>query len=78
MIEQIRNDLKVAMKAGDSFKVSVLRGVLAVIQNSSIEKKAELTDDEIITVIQKESKKTTPVILSSPVFIYCRLVMGIL
>ncbi len=40
--EKIQNDLKGAMKSGDSFKLSVLRMVSAAIHNKEIEKRTKL------------------------------------
>ncbi len=50
------------MKSGDSFTVGVLRFVNAALHNKAIEKRGkgqseELTDDEVIEVLQKEVKK---------------------
>lgn len=57
MIDKVRNDLNQALKNGDKQVVSVLRGIIAVIQNAEIAKRTPLTDEEIINVLQKESKK---------------------
>lgn len=60
-IERINNDLKVALKSGDSLKVSTLRMVLAAVHNREIEKRSKskeaLTDEEIVDVLRKELKK---------------------
>jgi uncharacterized protein YqeY len=51
-------DMKAAMKAKEEGKVrlSVIRMVRAAIKNTEIEKKAELTDDQIIEVLAREVK----------------------
>ncbi len=59
MRENIQTDLKMAMIAGEKDQVMVLRGLLAQIQNAEISKKASLSDDEAISLLQKEVKKRT-------------------
>ena len=56
MNEKIAEDLKVAMKSGDKFKLSVLRMLKSALQLDSISKKHELSDDEVISVIKKQVK----------------------
>ena len=56
--EKINEDLKTAMKAGDTMKVSTLRMLKAAISNAAIQKgKAVLEDGEILEVIQKSLKQ---------------------
>ena len=56
--EQIDADLKTAMKAGDSQKVSTLRMLKAASSNQAIQKgKSSLEDGEIHEVIQKTIKQ---------------------
>lgn len=62
LIEQINDDLKEALKAGDSFTVEVLRGVNAVFKNKSIEKRGkgleeELKEEEVLEILGREVKK---------------------
>ena len=58
MIKQtIQKDQIVAMKTKDPFKVQTLRYILAQIKNKEIDQKIELSDDEVINLIRKESKK---------------------
>ena len=54
---KIEQDLKQALKARDSFKLDVLRMLVAGIRNKEIEKKGELDKDEILAVIKSEVKK---------------------
>ncbi|MBR1376704.1 MAG: GatB/YqeY domain-containing protein [Bacilli bacterium] len=56
MRERILNDLKEAMKAQDKEKLAVIRMVKGAIQMQELDKKSELTDDEVIGVIAKEIK----------------------
>ncbi len=55
--EKIMADMKEAMKAKDAAKVSTLRLLLSEIKNREIDKRGELTDDEVIAVIQKAVKQ---------------------
>ncbi|MDZ4209805.1 MAG: GatB/YqeY domain-containing protein [Candidatus Curtissbacteria bacterium] len=57
ILEQIQNDLKEAMKAGETDKVSALRFLLSQIKNREIDKRAELTDEEIVSVNPKQAKQ---------------------
>lgn len=50
-------DLKTAMKAGDSLKVSVLRLLKSEIKYTEIANGKPLADDELIQVVSKEGKK---------------------
>lgn len=56
MKEKLLNDLKEAMKNKEKEKLSVIRMVKGAIQLEEINKKRELTDDEIITIIAKQIK----------------------
>lgn len=56
MLTRITNDLTIAMKSGDKFTLSVLRMLKSALKNEEINKKAPLTDDEILAVIRKQVK----------------------
>ena len=56
MRERILEDLKTAMKAQDKKTLSVIRMVKGAMQMEELNKKAELTDDEVIAVIAKQIK----------------------
>ena len=56
MRDRILNDLKEAMKAQDKETLSVIRMVKGAMQMQELDKKAPLTDDEVIGVIAKEIK----------------------
>ena len=56
MRNQILEDLKTAMKNQDKEKLSVIRMVKGAIQMSELNKKHELSDEEVIDVISKEIK----------------------
>ena len=55
--EKLQQDVKDALKSGDSKKRMVLGMVLAAIKNKEIEKRSELSDDDVISVIASEIKK---------------------
>ena len=60
--QQINNNLKEALKSGDSFKVGVLRMLNSSLHNREIEKKGKgqepvLNDDDVIEVLSREAKK---------------------
>ncbi|MGB9667371.1 MAG: GatB/YqeY domain-containing protein [Thermosulfidibacteraceae bacterium] len=55
--ERISNDMKEAMKNKDSVKVSALRLLLSEIKNKEIDKRGDLSDEEILAVIQKAVKQ---------------------
>lgn len=55
--------MKTAMKAGDSGKLTTLRGLISVLNNKGIEKRAKtgteepMTDEEVTTALLTEAKK---------------------
>ena len=55
--EKIQQDVKDALKSGDTRKRMVLGMVMAAIKNKEIEKHGELTDEEVVAVISSEIKK---------------------
>ncbi len=55
--EKLTEDLKVAMKAGEAQKRDVLRMLTSAIKNKEIEKRVELTDEQVLEVISSEVKK---------------------
>lgn len=56
MFETIKKDLINSMKEQDKFKLSVLRMLKSSLQKEEINKKRELTDEEVLNVIKKEVK----------------------
>ena len=56
LLDTINNDMKNYMKEKDRFSLGVVRMVKGAIQLESINKKKELTDEEIISVISKQIK----------------------
>jgi len=57
LIQRFDDDLKRALKAGESIKVSVLRMAKAAVKNKQIEKGGELTEDEIVSVLSSMVKQ---------------------
>ncbi|MFH1848303.1 MAG: GatB/YqeY domain-containing protein [Candidatus Omnitrophota bacterium] len=52
--DKLEQDLREALKAGDSLRVSTIRFLLASVKNRSIDKKADRLDDaEVISIIKK-------------------------
>lgn len=58
---QLKNDLTAAMKAGNDVAKSTLRMALSAITNAEVagDEAVELTDDQVIKVLQSEVKKRT-------------------
>ncbi|MFM9034132.1 MAG: GatB/YqeY domain-containing protein [Mycobacterium sp.] len=59
--ERLRSDLTEAMKSQDKLRTATLRMMLAAIQTEEVSGKQakELTDDEILKVLARESRKRT-------------------
>lgn len=55
--EKIQQDIKDALKSGNSQKRMVLGMVMSAVKNKEIEKHGELTDEDIIAVVSSEIKK---------------------
>ena len=57
LIEQLEKDYVEAMKSKDESQVSVLRMLKSAVQNSKIQLQKELTDDDVIKIIQSQIKQ---------------------
>lgn len=57
--QQLKNDLTVAMKAGNDIAKSTIRMTLSAITNAEVagDEAIELSDDQVIKVLQSEVKK---------------------
>jgi uncharacterized protein YqeY len=55
--ERLKQDLLKAMKAKDSFKRDVIRFLNSSIKQIEVDERRELSDDEIIKIIQKSVKQ---------------------
>lgn len=56
LLNQITEDMKIAMRNKQTKKLSTLRMLKAAIQNKEIQERRELEDDEVLALIQKEIK----------------------
>ena len=56
LVKQIQDDMVSCMKSKDSFTLGVIRMVKGAMQLEAINKKAELNDADVISVIQKQIK----------------------
>ncbi|KMK75949.1 GatB/YqeY domain-containing protein [Alkalihalobacillus pseudalcaliphilus] len=57
LLERLNTDMKNAMKNKDKLKLSVIRMVKASLQNEQIKLGRELTEDESLTVLNRELKQ---------------------
>ena len=57
LLEELTEDMKAAMKAGDKLLLETVRSLRGDIKNAQIEKGAELDDEEILQVIARAAKK---------------------
>ncbi len=55
--QRFTDDLKQAMKAGDTVKRSTIRMVLAAIHNAEIAKQAELEEGDVLGIVAKEVRQ---------------------
>lgn len=60
--ERLTEDMKAAMKSGDSFALGILRMAISAVGSKSIEKRGkglppEMSDEEVLDVLAKEAKK---------------------
>jgi hypothetical protein len=55
--EQIRSDMKDAMRAGEKDRLSVIRMLLAAIQTREIETREDLSDNEVMQIVEKLIKQ---------------------
>ena len=57
MQDQINQDLKKAMLAGEKEKIETLKMIKTAIQMAGIDNDGDLTDDQIAAILKKEAKK---------------------
>lgn len=57
LLENIRTDMFNATKAGNVDESQILKMVIATVKNEEIAKGESLSDDEVVKVLRKESKK---------------------
>lgn len=54
--EQLNTDLKQALRSGDEMRKGVVRQLQAAIKQSEVDRRAELSDEDVLGVIRKEAK----------------------
>lgn len=57
LTERIDADVRQALKAGDRFRLSVLRLARAALQNVAIEKRKDLDDPDVVEVLAREIRQ---------------------
>lgn len=57
LVEQIKADMTAAMKSGEVLRLSVLRMLVSEMNYKQIDAQRELTDEDVVVVLQKEAKK---------------------
>lgn len=55
--EKIADDMRTAMKARDQARVAALRMLMTSVKNTEVEKRHDLTDDEVLEVVVGEAKR---------------------
>lgn len=53
----IQDDMKTAMKGGEKRRLGVIRLILAAIKQIEVDKRIELTDEQVLTVLDKMTKQ---------------------
>ena len=56
---QITEDMKTAMRAKDSVRLGAIRLLLSAIKQREVDERIELTDADVISVIEKMLKQRT-------------------
>ncbi|WP_100488637.1 GatB/YqeY domain-containing protein [Sporolactobacillus pectinivorans] len=57
LVDRLNSDMKQAMKARDKVRLSVIRMIKTALQNESIKKMKELSEDEVLAVLSRELKQ---------------------
>ncbi len=55
--DQINDDLKTAMKSGDTQRRDILRLLMAAFKQVEVDKRIELSPDDVLSVLMSEAKK---------------------
>ena len=55
--ETITNDMKTAMKAGDSAKLLTIRMLLAAVKQREVDERIVLTDADVVAIVEKAIKQ---------------------
>ena len=54
--DKLAQDMKDALRAGDKIRLGVIRMLRAQLKNAAIERREELTEDEVISVLSSAAK----------------------
>ena len=57
LLKKLQDEMKAAMKSGQRDRLSVIRMLISEIKKVQIDKKKELSDEEIIEVLQRYAKQ---------------------
>lgn len=57
LLQKLKDDLNQSLKKGDKLRVSVLRMVIANVNNAEIDQRSPLDDGSILAVIAKQAKQ---------------------
>ena len=55
--DEVMNQMKQAMKSGEKLRLETLRYIWSEIRNAEIDKKSELSDDEVHAMLKREMKR---------------------
>ena len=55
--ETIINDMKTAMKAGDSVKLLTIRMLLAAVKQREVDERIVLTDTDVVAIVDRKSTR---------------------
>ena len=55
--DTITNDMKIAMKAGDSAKLLTIRMLLAAVKQREVDERIVLTDADVVAIVEKSIKQ---------------------
>ena len=57
ILNQLKSDMKEAMKAKEAERLSTIRMLISALNNEKISAQRDLTDEDAITVLSREAKK---------------------
>ncbi len=57
LLEKLQDEMKKALKSGEKERLSVIRMLISEIKKVQIDQKKELTDEEIIQILQRYAKQ---------------------
>ena len=61
--ESLQGELRDAMRARDQRRIDILRGIIAVAKNLTVERRAQSLDEsDLVAIVRKEAKKRNDII----------------